>query len=262
MVQNIEDYRCLGTLEDQDLKRAEQTKVCLKLATLKYDVCEDKYVITKIKNNSGEEIIVRIVNNLKEASFNSENCCDEGIIRELSKYVDDKYIFKLSDGLKEYRKSQQINFEKQYFVKLFKVEKNDDYIERENVGRGWIDYVKQIRKQLFHIRKYIFDTNNEYGIWVAKENCAESLLNSEGAQEHYGKNYAFILKTVDNIFYVSDEKEVVGDKFKVIGILEREDLLNMLKKYKSIDEILKHEKIKRKSWKTMLKIIFERNKNI
>lgn len=247
----IKDYRCLGTLEDQNLRRIEQTKVCLKLATLKYKICGDKYVYTQIKDQSGKEIIVKIVNNYKNALFNVENFYDEKIVKEMEHYVTKN--FKLSDGLKEYRNSQQTDFNNQYFVKLFKIKEPDD-IERENVGRTWIDFVEQIRGQLFYIKKYIFDVNNEYGIWASRENWARLLLNSKGSQKHYGKDYVFILKTTDNVSYVSDDREVIGDKFEVIGILEREDLVSMFVKYNSINEILKNERIKIKSLKTMLKI--------
>lgn len=66
--------------------------------------------------------------------------------------------------------------------------------------------------------------------------------------------YVFILKTTDNVSYVSDDSEVIGDKFEVIGILERKDLVSMFEKYDSINEILENERIKIKSLKTMLKI--------
>lgn len=182
----VKDYRCLGTLTDQNLRRVEQTKVCLKLATLKYKICGDKCVYTQIKDQSGKEITVKIVNNYRDALFNMENCYEETIIKKMEHYVTKS--FKLSDGLKEYKKSQQTDFIKQYFVKLFKIKEPDD-IERENVGRTWIDFVEQIRDQLFHVKKYIFDTNNEYGIWASRENLARLLLNSKGSQKHYGKDY-------------------------------------------------------------------------
>lgn len=155
-------------MTNQNLKRVEQTKVCLKLATLKYKICGDKYIYTQIKDQSGKEITVKIVNNYKDALFNVENCNEKTIVKEMEHYVTKN--FKLSDGLKEYRKSQQTDFNNQYFVKLFKIKEPADDIERKNVGRTWLDFVEQIRDQLFHIKKYIFDINNEYGIWASREN--------------------------------------------------------------------------------------------
>ena len=39
-----------------ELSSEDKTKICLKLATLKYSIPNDKYVLTKIKDRMGQEI--------------------------------------------------------------------------------------------------------------------------------------------------------------------------------------------------------------
>ena len=43
-----------------ELSSEDKTKICLKLATLKHSIPNDKYVLTKIKDRMGQEIEEKI----------------------------------------------------------------------------------------------------------------------------------------------------------------------------------------------------------
>lgn len=257
------DYRLLGLKKGNDERRKEQTKVCLKLATLKYHTeCNGKYLITEIQDNTGKKVKVQICNNRIKAQFNFANYYGENICYEFADYVDRPHIFKLTDGLKDYKRIQKTNFkqlintEGKYFIKLFKVT-NCTKLERANLGRTWIDYFAQVRGQFFRRKKYIWDANDGYGLWAATASWAKDLLRSNKAQERYG-DYAFILEPVNNIFYAVDDREVIGDKFEVVGIFKKQDLLMLLNEYDSLKKICENKKIYINSWKTILEISSKR----
>lgn len=231
---DVIEYNRLWALKDEQIDgQLVENKVCLKLATLNYTVCDDNSVITIIKDKSGKEIKVRLSENseLKHANCGEEPICKKFIHFIYPEHLNNDFI----DKLGKYREKQIAAFNElvdskngSYYLKLFKIE-NHGEVDKAKFGRKWIDYVGQLRKQQSNEKKYICDSNNAYGIWASKSSLAESLLTS-ATEARYG-NYALILKPVEDTSYVVTNSEIIGNKFEVVGVFEKQELLTKLRKY-------------------------------
>ena len=80
---------------------------------------------------------------------------------------------------------------------------------RELYQVSWIDYEKQLEKG-----SIIHDELGICGLWAMPYNMLFKFFNVE-CKERYGDNL-FILKPVPECRYINDDKEIIGDRFKVI----------------------------------------------
>lgn len=263
------EYCDLDPRKDKNL----MIEVCLKLADLKYTV-HNKYVITEIKDKEGTKIRVKICDDLNDIHFSATKSVGESICDELAQYVDRPYVFKLTDGLEDYKKAQSIKFERlvntegTYFVKVFNIKKSAN-LERADQGRSWINYFGQLCIQFLCRKKYVWDANKGSGIWASGSRKAEDLLKGKKTKKRYG-DYAFILKPVKKCFYAVGDGEILGDKFEVVGVFKRQELLMKLKGYSSkgngygkldpLTELCKNEELDSESRRTMREILFQRLK--
>ena len=92
----------------------------------------------------------------------------------------------------------------------------------------WIDYEKQLWNG-----DIIFDEGIG-GLWAMPAEMMLECFNEE-CVEHYG-NRVFVVKPVDDCFYINDGKEIIGERFKVIESLSLEEITDMGKLIKYLVE--------------------------
>lgn len=107
--------------------------------------------------------------------------------------------------ISKYRGKLGTQIKNNLFIKFFWFKKPDE-IEREDVGRKWIDYNGQLLDG-----KYIYDTKDGYGIWVTN---ASFIYKAIEATWRYGENIMVLAPIVD-LKYIITDNEIVGDKFEV-----------------------------------------------
>lgn len=81
---------------------------------------------------------------------------------------------------------------------------------RKLYGAKWINYEKQLSEG-----DIIFDERHINGLWAMPYDMFLKCFN-EKCKANYGDKF-FILKTVPECHYLFDNKEIIGDRFKVVA---------------------------------------------
>lgn len=193
--------RCLF----ENLTADEKYSVRLKIATRKYDVYEQNIIVYI---NLGERKEVQI------SKYNSSDFCNlefsvwEPIYKVVEKQlqgIDEEHFIEVLEKYKKNGGKLGTQIKNNLFIKFFWFKKPDE-IEREDVGRKWIDYNGQLLDG-----KYIYDTKDGYGIWVTN---ASFIYKAIEATWRYGENIMVLAPIVD-LKYIITDNEIVGDKFEV-----------------------------------------------
>lgn len=188
----------------EKLTNEEKYNTRLRIATRKYSVF-DEYVIVSINLGEAKDVYIT-----KE---NKSELCDEfsvyeSIYKEIGKQLgeasDDDFIevfkqYKLNGG------QLGVQIKDKLFIKFYLLEKPTD-IERDDVGRKWIDYNAQLSRS-----NHIYDTENGCGIWVTN---LSFLYDAMRAVDRYGINI-MVLSPIDDLRYIIMENEIVGDGYEV-----------------------------------------------
>lgn len=193
------------------LTTEEKYSVRLKIATGKYEVLNDRIVV---KINLDEEKDVEITNRDKSDLSIDFTCWEsiyQGILKEIQSVDDDHFI----EAFVKYKEEKLISGEMildKKFVKFYRRIRPEE-LERDDVGRVWIDYEKQINED-----DYIHDIENGCGIWVTS---IQFMYNAMKTTWRYGDNI-LIVAPRKNCLYCFGENEIVGGEFdvKLHGSLE------------------------------------------
>lgn len=140
--------------------------------------------------------------------FSSNKIINDGIVQGKS----------LCETLQEY-KDNTVKCGKDIKDKWYKLYSNSKIEDplRDLYGALWIDYDKQLEKN-----DYIYDENGVNGLWAFKRNVLPKVLN-EQCFNRYG-NKLLLVGPMENEYYFFDDKEIIGDKYKV---LKQFDLSNI-----------------------------------
>ena len=200
----------------KDLTTEEKFSVRLKIATRKYDVF-DGYIIVSI--NLGEQKDVHIFEKDMSEFCGGEFSAWEPIYKNIEIQLQSANDGHFIDTLKQYKHNggqSGSQLKNKLFIKYYHLEKPAN-VERDEVGRKWIDYNAQLT-----LNNYIYDTSeNGCGIWVTN---SDFLYKSMAAVDRYGNNI-MILSTIKDLEYIVTDNEIVGDGFEVkfYGSLNSED---------------------------------------
>lgn len=203
----------------EELSTNEKYNVRLKIATRKYNVF-DGYIIVNI--NLKEPKNVKILEKDKQ-KFCSEFSVWEPIYKKLEAQLQETEEGHFIETLEQYKRNGGelgLQIKNKLFIKFYHSEKPDD-IERDDVGRKWIDYNAQLSRA-----KCIYDAENGCGIWVTNSNFIYEAMN---AVSRYGEDI-MVLAPIDDVEYIIADNEIVGDRFeiKMYGPLSDESTWNNL----------------------------------
>lgn len=189
----------------KNLSTAEKYMARLKVATRKYEVI-DNYIKISINKKNEKDVILREEDRYEycKGTFSVYEPIHENVEAYLDNFSDKCFI----EILAQYEYNEGILGAKieDIFFKLYKIEEPRE-IERDEVGRSWIDYSKQLVKD-----NCIYDTYKQFGIWATNWKYFYKAME---ATERYGYDI-MILTPIDSLEYVITEKEIVGDGFNVI----------------------------------------------
>lgn len=186
------------------LTTEEKYSVRLKIATGKYEVLNDRIVV---KINLDEEKDVEITSRDKRELSIDFTCWEsiyKGILKEIQNVDNEHFI----EAFVKYKEEKLISGEMildKKFVKFYSRIRPEE-IERDEVGRVWIDYEKQIDAD-----GYIHDIENGCGIWVTS---IQFMYNAMKATWRYGDSI-MIVAPRRNCMYCFGENEIVGGEFDV-----------------------------------------------
>ena len=124
-------------------------------------------------------------------------------------------------------------FETEYWYKLYSKKEIKDKA-RELYQAGWIDYEKQLEKDMI-----IYDELGICGIWAMPYDMLFKCFN-ESCKERYGDRL-FILKTLSECKYIDDGKEIIGDRFKVIEKYDLNSIEDMGELFEHLLSLMKDE---------------------
>lgn len=102
------------------------------------------------------------------------------------------------------------NFDRFIYFKLYS-KKELKHPMRDRYEAKWIDYEKQLESD-----SIIYDETGVCGLWAMPFELCKKCYNNEECFERYGNNI-LIVKTISDCSYLFDKKEIIGDRFKVIG---------------------------------------------
>lgn len=171
------------------------------------DLCEVKILL------DGEKRTVILNNTITTQDFRS--LISKVFTTEPSLDLLEKEIYGVNESLLTFLKKYQdkyyrlgTEFENEYWYKFYSKSEIKEQM-RESYQAGWIDYEKQLENGTI-----IHDELGISGLWAMPYDMLFRCFN-ECCKNRYG-NCLFILKTVPDCRYINDEKEIIGDKFKVI----------------------------------------------
>jgi len=198
----------------EELTTNEKYITRLKIATRKYRVF-DGYAIVSINLGKAKDVYISEKNKL---DFCGEFSVWEPIYKKLENQLQEAKNGYFIEVLKQYKgNGGQLGaqIKNKLFIKYYHLEKPAN-IERDDVGRKWIDYNAQLSKA-----ECIYDTENGCGIWVTNLNF---IYEAMVAVDRYGKNI-MILSPINDLEYIIADNEIVGDGFevKMYGSLSDED---------------------------------------
>lgn len=199
----------------KDLTTEERFSVRLKIATRKYDVF-DGYIIVSI--NLGERKDVQISEEDMSEFCAGEFSAWEPIYKNLEaqlQNVTNGHFIKTLEQYKCNGGKSGSQLKDKLYIKYYHLEQPAN-VERDEVGRKWIDYNAQLS-----LKNCIYDSEDGCGIWVTN---SDFLYRSMEAVDRYGENI-MVLSPIDDLEYVVTDNEIVGDGFEVkfYGSLNRED---------------------------------------
>ena len=158
-----------------------------------------------------DSINIKLVRNYSEVP--SELVC--GFLDKFlkQKIYDHGPKYSLINALIEYKeiyKVSGVNLRNRKLFKLFSKKENDLNIEFRNLYKAkWIDFTKQISQG----NDEIFDESHLYGLWTM---TLEGLKDIEEKSIEYYGNFIFVLEPLKDCLYIETDKEVVGQRFKVL----------------------------------------------
>lgn len=126
--------------------------------------------------------------------------------------------------------------------------------ERKLYDAKWIDYESQLEKT----KNVIYDEGIA-GLWAMPAKMILECFNNE-CRKKYGTR-VFILRPIENFFYLNDGKEIIGDRFEVVESLSLEDADDMgkLTNYLVDDEKRQNQRELRVKEKEIQKLRSERS---
>lgn len=212
---------------DSEKSKNVKKMVILRLATLNYEVENNKIrvkIIVNSEENEINEIIIRDEDlNDKEIKQIRESFLVEPIIGCFD-LLPQKEVSSLIERLEDYKKKLEYENKEEFYIKQFHSKKNynkyykNKKLERNECGRIWIDYEKQIKK-----KRYIYNIEGGAGCWVTYMDYYKKVHNNI---ERYGDK-VLVLKRYKNTKYIKLDKEIIGNKFTVEKIY---DISNELEK--------------------------------
>lgn len=189
----------------KELSTEEKYIVRLKVATRKYEVINN-YV--KIIINAKEEKEVIIKEEDKSDYCSGEFSVWEPIHKNIEMQLQNTKKGCFIKTLEQYKNNGGTlgsEIEDKLFFKLYHLEKPAE-VERDDVGRTWIDYGEQLSKG-----DNVFDIQNLFGIWATNWEFMYEAMKATG---RYGCNI-MVLSPINTLEYIVSEKEIVGDGFNV-----------------------------------------------
>ena len=209
---------------DSEKSKNIKKMVILRLATLNYEVENNKIrvkIIVNSEENEINEIIIRDEDlNDKEIEQVRDSFVDEDLLEPIiMKFVllPQKEVSSLIERLEDYKKKLEYENKEEFYIKQFHSKKNynkyykNKKLERNECGRIWIDYEKQIKN-----KSYIYNIEGGAGCWVAYINYYKEVNNNI---ERYGDK-VLVLKRYKNTKYIKLDKEIIGNKFTVEKIYD------------------------------------------
>lgn len=205
---------------DSEKSKNVKKMVILRLATLNYEVENNKIrvkIIVNSEENEINEIIIRDEDlNDKEIKQIRESFLVEPIIGRFD-LLPQKEVSSLIERLEDYKKNLEYENKEEFYIKQFHSKKNynkyykNKKLERNECGRIWIDYEKQKKN-----KSYIYNIEGGAGCWATYMDYYEKVHDNI---ERYGDK-VLVLKRYKNIKYIKLDKEIIGNIFKVEKIYD------------------------------------------
>ena len=212
---------------DSEKSKNVKKMVILRLATLNYEVENNKIRVKIIVNSKENEINDIIISdkdlNDKEIEQVRDSFLDKDLLEPIIGRFDllpQKEVSSLIERLEDYKKNLEYENKEEFYIKQFHSKKNynkyykNKKLERNECGRIWIDYEKQIKKKRY--KRYIYNIEGGAGCWVAYMDYYEKVHDNI---ERYGDK-VLVLKRYKNIKYIKLNNEIIGNKFKVEEIYD------------------------------------------
>lgn len=151
------------------------------------------------------------------------------------------YEVKLIDFVKEYQEKYYLlgsEFNGAKWFKLYNASPVDDP-RRDQYHASWIDYEKQLE-----CGNIIYDKNKLCGLWAVPYDFLLNCLNDE-CKTRYGSKL-LILEPIPDCRYLDDGKEIIGDRYSVVGKYDLDNIYEVgefIKEYISLEGISHAEQI-------------------
>lgn len=215
------ERKCFRSLPDQ-LNDTDSIIISMALKQVskgRFEI-ENNEIISIIRFHKIEMKIV-FTNEISVEVFRNKLCCvtnDECSLEFMHKKTDGIMEWELIPMVKKYKEKYYLPGSKMENEICFKLYSKEEIKEdkRELYQVEWIDYDKQLSSG-----NVIYDIYGVNGLFAIKSNWVERSL-SEETENRYGRSL-LILKPIVGCYYLDDEKEIIGDRFKVIDKFEKID---------------------------------------
>ena len=195
--------------------------VVKQISRCKFEIIDDKCIVKARYKN--EIIDVLLSNDISVIEFNRLlYIAEDEPSPEFMRSKICNYNCTLFEMLTDYKTNNYIIGEKIKEEILYKLYSRVEikHPERKLYDAKWIDYESQLEKT-----KNVIYNEGIAGLWAMPAKMILECFNNE-CRKKYGTR-VFILRPIENFFYLNDGKEIIGDRFEVIESLSLEDADDM-----------------------------------
>ena len=195
--------------------------VVKQISRCKFEIIDDKCIVKARYKN--EIIDVLLSNDISVIEFNRLlYIAEDEPSPEFMRSKICNYNCTIFEMLTDYKTNNYVIGEKIKEEILYKLYSRVEikHPERKLYDAKWIDYESQLEKT----KNVIYD-EGVAGLWAMPAKMILECFNNE-CRKKYGTR-VFILRPIENYFYLNDGKEIIGDRFEVIESLSLEDADDM-----------------------------------